>query len=827
MERQMFGRFYLDKEKDVIVDLAREGEELFYTLRTPHHRTGNLITNLARLCDLPLTFDAQGLKVIEGPVPCYIDGQNHPVYVFRLGGTKVANIYPDGTVDRKASIPAISKTLMSQTKDYHLDLAKTLVKTYIRRDCKFRTDLHTHMNANLDPDTLIALGISHQIRYPLYYIKKLGLALTKKQEEALAGQRAAVEAAFVNEKLTGKHRARRIDDNTFINFASLILENLENAAENIEKIRASLTILKDGQAVFTNLEKVYLYRYVFTKGVEAGERISLSGIEKLPDEDIRRILRQMQRDRGSEAYGGNTLFQDKLLWVARSYQSRGICYAEISDTTLVKEGAAAEMLRQVHEVMPKVTAETGVVLRFLASIRRIPLTLVRDQVAADDYARENLKVLRAVAGDPYIAGSDIIGEEINDIRELRPLIRELVALARDVEGFVLRIHAGENDTLRDNVLHAVRCVRESLEPGQPMPTMRIGHGLYTPNLSSGKGKQLIRELLEGCVTLEFQITSNVRLNNLSEVASHPLRKYLASGISCVQGTDGGALYGTDSIDEELALEKMLRLTPEELLQMRAAEDRILSAALAAFRKKSEAFRRLSAAVSEAGGVSSYYNKRILEEPAEGLESLLRAEETFPAETALAGAIRELPEGKLPVIVAGGSFNSDSHKTRLRPEALAILDELIGKADPEKIAFVVGSRFTGYEKYLLEKAGGRFEVFSFVPSVVSARERERILASGAAVRVSIEPTAGGTYKSFAYEIFKRRPSVLLALDGNSALANMVQEAKNAKYPCRIFVSGHSRPLLAKARALEGYVTILDGAGDAEKNLEEVIKECSIC
>ena len=33
-----------------------------------------------------------------------------------------------------------------------------MVKTYILRECKFRTDLHTHMNANLDPETLIALG---------------------------------------------------------------------------------------------------------------------------------------------------------------------------------------------------------------------------------------------------------------------------------------------------------------------------------------------------------------------------------------------------------------------------------------------------------------------------------------------------------------------------------------------------------------------------------------------------------------------------------------------------------------------------------------------
>ena len=38
----------------------------------------------------------------------------------------------DMAVELKASIPAISKTLMSQTKDYRLGVEKAIVKTYIR-----------------------------------------------------------------------------------------------------------------------------------------------------------------------------------------------------------------------------------------------------------------------------------------------------------------------------------------------------------------------------------------------------------------------------------------------------------------------------------------------------------------------------------------------------------------------------------------------------------------------------------------------------------------------------------------------------------------------
>ena len=86
---------------------------------------------------------------------------------------------------------------------------------------------------------------------------------------------------------------------------------------------------------------------------------------------------------------------------------------------------------------------------------------------------------------PYVAGSDILGEEINDIRDLAPVIREIVRIAEDVPGYVVRIHAGENDSLRDNVANSIRCVGRAAA-GQKMPHVRIGHGLYTANLQKRK-----------------------------------------------------------------------------------------------------------------------------------------------------------------------------------------------------------------------------------------------------------------------------------------------------------------------------------------------------
>ena len=807
-----FQQFYLDREKDIAVDLYMEGERLFHVIRTPNHHTGNLITNLARLCGLETSEDENGLKVIRDEVPCYFDGDNRRMYILRLGNTKIANIYPDGRVELKASIPAISKTLMSQTKDYRLGVEKTIVKTYIRSDCKFRTDLHTHMNGNLPPDALIALGIVHQIRYPYYYVKKLELKCAPAQLSKLEAERKKAADSLTGSPLTGHHLERRIDDLTFINFADLILGNLPDAAENIEKIRNSLTIPKDGQAVFADLEKVYLYRYVFTKGVRAEEQFSGINIEGIPDREVLAYAKKMTRDREDDRYRSNTLYQDLLLWIAREYQRHGIEYAEIADTSLLNRAEFPAKLRQIHEIMPAVTRETGVLLRFLAGIRRIPLTIVRDKATPNDYLSENLNCLRVIAEDPYVAGSDIIGEEINDILELRGVIRELTAIAKGRPGFVIRIHAGENDSLRDNVANSIRCVAESLEPGETMPPLRLGHGLYTCDLSGAKGKKLLEDMRRYGVTLEFQITSNVRLNNLSSLERHPLRRYLQAGVRCVQGTDGGALYGTNSIDEELSLEKLLNLTHEELCAMREAEDGILTESRRVFQEKREAFRKNC----PSGDVELYYQKK-LKNAEQTEENLWRESGRISTEEAMKSQIAPLPDGLVPIVVAGGSFNSSQRRTQVRAEDRQLIDGLLNRVDPETICFVVGHTLNGQEGYLARQAKDRFRVFAIVPSAITQAEKAKLTAAGVGVLVSIESSGMGLYKSFAYEIFKRVPSVLLAFDGNSAALNLIQEARNGRQKCRIYINPRSRGLTAKAKMLEGYVQPMK---DAETIMNEL-------
>ena len=807
-----FTFFFLDNEKDIVVNLYKDKDRLFYVLSTPNHLTGNLIRNLAKTCDLPLSQDEEGKFIIKGEVPCYIDANCEEIYIFRLGNTKVASIYPDGRVEMKAAVPAIAKTLMSQTKDYQLDISKTIFKTYIPKQLKFRADLHTHMNGNLPADILIALGIYHQIRYPLYYVKKLGLELSNAQKEKVYAYREKVARQFITSGLKGKYLDRKIDDNTFINFADLILGNLDNAELNIVKIRGSLGIIRDGQAVFTNLEKVYIYRYVFTKGKESEDKIAISNVNQIPDRDVKNALIQMLADNENPDYCNNTMFQDKLLWIARNYKRQGVEYAEISDTTLVKKYESIEMLRQIHEVMPSIYRETGVMIRFLAAMRRIPLTIIKDAVTPENYLEQNLEVLKATSLDPYVAGCDFVGEEINDIITLKPVFKEIAKIAAKDPSFVIRVHAGENDSQKDNIAHSIQCVKESLSKGQPMPIMRLGHGLYTYSLKSQRGREVLKTLKENNVVLEFQLTSNVRLNNLNSLDKHPLKEYLKHGIKCVQGTDGAALYGSNSIDEQLSLEKMLELSSSELQLMKDTESRIIELSKKAYSEKKENFKKL---------LADRDMEEVLLEKMQAVKissGKKKSEGKLDANKELKNEIEEITWDRLPVDLLGGSFNTENRTTRVSNMALKQLDELLEYLSPEEVCFVIGHKLSGYEKYLIEHNTKKFRIYAMVPALLSQKEVDKLKKAGVHIRVSTEAMGMGIYKSFNYEIFERRPSLLVGFDGNSAATNLIQEAKNGKGQSAICVWSHCKALKQKAESLQGYVYLFD----EDRNLVNLLK-----
>ena len=345
---------------------------------------------------------------------------------------------------------------------------------------------------------------------------------------------------------------------------------------------------------------------------------------------------------------------------------------------------------------------------------------MKDNIVSGNYLTEAIQALKVVCKDPYVVGSDFVGEEINDIGELKAVIREIVTgIASHDPNWTIRVHAGENDSLKSNMAKAISLVEDALLPGQAFPNMRIGHGLYCASLKSSQGKELLEKIRRHDVVLEFQLTSNVRLNNIIDLQTHPLKRYLSQGISCVMGTDGYGLYGTDSIDEQLALSNFLKITDSEFLQMKAVEDAVINRQRENFLQKFQSFtaRQGSRTVEE------YYREELSREPSE--VATVRFEiSKQPSYPVFKSKIAELPWDKYPIIIAGGSFTSSDSPQKVSDGDRALLDALLENLDPEKVFFVVGHKLLGHEKYLVER-NRRFDVYSIIPSLMDKKQIRRL------------------------------------------------------------------------------------------------------
>ena len=307
--------------------------------------------------------------------------------------------------------------------------------------------------------------------------------------------------------------------------------------------------------------------------------------------------------------------------------------------------------------------------------------------------------------------------------------------------------------------------------------------------------------------IEFQLTSNVRLNNLSDISKHPIKTYLKNGVKCVQGTDGCGFYGVDTIDEQLALQNLLNLNDDDFSKMREVEEEIIQKREKYFKEKSIKFeeflngRTLEEAILEEEAKNEEEGKK------KGMNLRLRV--GISSKEALRKKIKELPTDKVPIIIAGGSFNAQGRETVLTEEGKKLLTELIKRVNNEKAYFVIGHKMQGYEKAILDiskKLNKKFEIDAIIPKTITEEIGHNLLNDDEinAVRISTENEDSGIYKSFNYEIFERRSSVVVAFDGNSPVSNLVQEAKNGKGKSKIYVNSENTLLHDKASTLEGYV-----------------------
>ncbi len=262
------------------------------------------------------------------------------------------------------------------------------------------------------------------------------------------------------------------------------------------------------------------------------------------------------------------LFAPQLWRIARRAAEVGVRYLELSLSSILEP----PLLKQAHAVLPAIEAQLGVGIRFLVALSR------------HDDREWDLDVLRRVQaclGSRAIVGIDFMGHETNSTRAFLPQLIAAAALARQRPGWVLRVHAGENPAFPENVREAVAALRPWVQDHGL--ELRIGHGLYGLDDATLAEVAALSSAVRpdgGCAVFEFNLSSNLALNNIRTTFDVPLRRVLAVGVDVVLGTDGQGLYRTHAQDEAQAA-RATGLGDEEMGWIAATEQRLLAAKRAA------------------------------------------------------------------------------------------------------------------------------------------------------------------------------------------------------------------------------------------------------
>lgn len=314
--------------------------------------------------------------------------------------------------------------------------------------------------------------------------------------------------------------------------------------QNIEKMKSKLMISPVTQETFNKMEEIYALRGPFTKNKE--------------------------------------LFPDYLRALANDYKKTGVEYAELSFSSFMDEKNGHEWMQMLEDNLPQIEQDTGVKLRFLAGLWRH---------SDKEWSLDDTDRIIQIARSPYIVGCDFMGHETNSTLEFEEELRMLARYASQEDpNFAIRVHAGENPIFKTNVYDALKTVQEEhnkleKETGRtfPMPQVRIGHGLYGMDITQdgkyrdvppGGVAKLIKEM--GAI-IEFNMSSNLALNNINDLSTVPIKRYLNEGIDVALGTDGHGMYSTVAGQETL-LASAAGVEPSDFEKMKATEEKIVSRA---------------------------------------------------------------------------------------------------------------------------------------------------------------------------------------------------------------------------------------------------------
>lgn len=287
------------------------------------------------------------------------------------------------------------------------------------------------------------------------------------------------------------------------------------------------------------------------------EAVPGSPLKGLPLEEIRRrVVVEKPRAALAEVLAAFDAFYPLLrsgaavelaaFEAAREAARQGVLYHELRFAPVLQEAdgfSARQALEAALRGARRGQEEFGVTAGIIICLLR-PFSVV---------SREKNETMAALAVD--FAGRGVVGL---DVADAGPGDEALASYARwlgagRAAGLGLTAHAGEAP--RDGEIEA------ALELG----VHRIGHGVRLRDRPD-----LLREVIGAGVSLEANLTSNLRTGAVASYAEHPVRAWFDAGAKVTLSTDDPGVFGVDLIHEYRVLATELGFAPRQLVQVARA-----------------------------------------------------------------------------------------------------------------------------------------------------------------------------------------------------------------------------------------------------------------
>ena len=449
------------------------------------------------------------------------------------------------------------------------------------------------------------------------------------------------------------------------------LNDLAKNREDIAKYADAMRIPLEQQETFNKMEEIYVMRGPFTKNKE--------------------------------------LFPDLLREVAESHAAAGIKYAEFSLSSVIGD---MDTLKTIHKELPQIEKETGCQVRFLAAMWRH---------SDKEWNQDEVDRIKAVAKSPYVVGIDFMGHETNSTTEFGEELKEIAKwAAQNDPSFVMRVHAGENPLFQDNVKDVLKIVKEATkeaeaETGKQLkcPAIRIGHGLY------GVDEECLRLCQETGAVIEFNMGSNLSLNNIDSIKEVPLKKYIDKDVKFVLGSDGMGIYST-SPEQDVILAHAAGVSKDDFRKMNDFETQLIASKGKRFGEKNAALQtQLSSGKSfeeifkpeyNTADGQTHYNDSVWERKnaeIKKLQEFLNSEISRVGAETDPGKVSETMAGKMPILITGASVKAwPNISAEQRDEVRTAMQVLVNVIDPDKAYIMTGGTNHGVEKQMHEVAHSR-------------------------------------------------------------------------------------------------------------------------